>query len=351
MLRLKEILLCPAGRWQSVTVRDMLRAKMPVNKLNTVSRSFFLTVAAIFVLVGLTGAAMWFITVKLCVAGVYWLVPIFGALGGAVGALLRGSNALELCSLREVEVLTEGKDKENEEDASNETQTNWKLSLGIVGEIAIGLGGATAAVFLFGGTLKFDEHDSRTFVLLVSVSLLAGAFGKDVVVTAGERLLKEAKTEAKEAKVVARIAKKNANMASAIGFTLEAKELLAAEEPNPKEALEMTNLALEVDPQYVNAYGEKGRALSRLGQLSEALVWVEKGLKINPQKAELLYNRVCYRVRLGQMSNVNELIGDLAKAFKIKPELKKHAQMDHDLDPLRHLEAFQRLLGEEAVSG
>lgn len=282
---------------------------------------------------------MWFITVKLTVPGVYWLVPIFGGLGGAVGGALRGSNALELCSF---EPLSLPKSEKHGVNKTAEPE-HWKINLGVVGEIASGLGGATAAVFLFGGTLKFDEKDPKTYVLLVSVSFLAGAFGKQVVAIAGERLLKEVGVQAKEAKVEAQSAQQKANRATAMGYTLEAIHLTRKEEPN--EALIMAQSALELDPTYANAYGEKGRALRRLGRLEEALAAVEEGLKVDKNKAELLYNRACYKVLLGKASSA-EVLEDLKKALALKPELKKSALKDEDLQALAELPEFIKLIGE-----
>jgi tetratricopeptide (TPR) repeat protein len=300
--------------------------------MNKVAESFRLTIIGILILSVLTGVAMWFVTARLTVAGVYWLVPIFGGLGGAVGGLLRSGNTLELCSLRE--------------DTTDST-TRWKISLGIVGEIAMGLGGATAAVFLFGGTLKFDEDDPKTFVLLVSVSFLAGAFGKDVVLAAGERLLKQVKTETKAAREEAQSAQDSARKATAMGYTLQATSMLR--DGKPAEALELAKLSLELDPDYASAYGEKARALKRLNRLDEALVAVEEGLKIQSDKAPLLYNRACYRLLLNKGTH-DEILADLKKALSIKPELKKDARTDEDLRPLRNIEEFQKLVAEEPVS-
>lgn len=309
--------------------------------MKKVTESLWLTIFGLLILSALTGTAMWFITVRLTVAGVYWLVPIFGALGGAVGGLLRSDNALELCSLREAKDLHSQKD--GKQFKSTEIPTFWKINLGMVGEIAIGLGGATAAVFLFGGTLKFEEHDPHTYVLLVSVSFLAGAFGKDVVVTAGERLLREVKTEAREAKVEAQSAHNNANVATSIGYTLQATALLR--DGKPQEALDMANLALEMDPKNVNAYGEKARALKRLNRTEEALQAVEEGLKVKGDKAALLYNRACYKLLLGKGSR-EEILADLKKALTIKPELKKEARTDPDLQSLQDWDEFQKLVAE-----
>lgn len=295
--------------------------------MNKVTESFRLTIIGLLILCALAGVAMWFITVKLTVAGVYWLVPIFGGLGGAVGGLLRSGNALELCSLRE----------------DTEPTPHWKISLGIVGEIAMGLGGATAAVFLFGGTLRFDEHDPKTYVLLVSVSFLAGAFGKDVVLAAGERLLRETKA----ARVEAQSAQDSARKATAMGYTLQATSMLR--DGKPAEALELTKLALKLDPDYASAYGEKARALKRLNRLDEALLAVEEGLKIQGDKAPLLYNRACYKLLLNRGTR-DEILADLKKALSIKPELKKDARTDEDLGPLRDMEEFQKLVAIEPVA-
>lgn len=313
--------------------------------MKKVTESFWLTIIGLLILSALTGTAMWFITVKLTVPGVYWLVPIFGGLGGTVGGLLRSDNALELCSLREV--MVPNPRKGTEQVKSTESPTYWKISLGIVGEIAIGLGGATAAIFLFGGTLKFEEHDPKTYVLLVSVSFLAGAFGKDVVVTAGERLLREVKTEASAAAATAQSAQHDANKATAIGYALQATVLLR--EGKPKEALDVANLALELDPKNATAYGEKARALKRLNRLDEALLVVEEGLKIKSDKAPLLYNRACYKLLLGKGTR-EEILADLKKAITIKPELKKEARGDEDLRSLRDWDEFQKLVAEEPVS-
>jgi len=70
--------------------------------MKPLAQSVWLTVLGIVILCVVTAAAMWFITQRLCIAGVYWLVPIFGGLGGAVGGILRNSNALDLCSFENI---------------------------------------------------------------------------------------------------------------------------------------------------------------------------------------------------------------------------------------------------------
>jgi tetratricopeptide (TPR) repeat protein len=313
--------------------------------MKTVALSFWLTIIGLLILSALTGVAMWFITVRLKVGGVYWLVPIFGGVGGAVGGLLRSGNVLELCSLQE-DTYVSSQRENDERIKSTGPATHWKVVLGMIGEIAMGLGGATAAVFLFGGTLKFEESEPKTYILLVSVSFLAGAFGKDVVLAAGERLLREAKTESKKASVKAESAQNSANEATSIGYTLQAIALLR--DGKPADALEMTSLALEMDPKNASAYGEKGRALKRLNRVGQALAEVEEGLKLKPDKAPLLYNRACYKLLLGQGPR-EDILADLKKALAINPELRKDARGDEDLKPLRDLDEFQKLVADEPV--
>ncbi len=304
--------------------------------MKPLTQSLLLTVVGIFTLCVITVVAMGFITQKLGIAGVYWLVPIFGGLGGAVGGILRNSNSLELSSFDNISPAPS-----RTGDNKGVKPEHWNICLGLVGDLATGLGGATAAVFLFGGTLKFEEHDPKSYVLLVSVSFLAGAFGKQVVSMAGERLLKEAKMEAKEAKVEAESARRQADRATAMGYTLQAVQLDRKKEP--KEALAMAELALESDPSYANAYGEKARALKRLGRVEEALSVVEEGLKKDPDKAALLYNRACYKALLGRFSNPDEVLAGLKRAFEINPELKTEALKDEDLARVRDLPEFNKL--------
>src|SRR6267142_1223122 len=100
----------------------------------------------------------------------YWLVPVFGAGGGAVGGVLRNENRLVLSSI----------------------EPPNKILLGIIGDISLGLGGACGIVFLFGNTLRINQADPLANVLLISMSFIAGVFGKRLVEVAGEKFLKEA---------------------------------------------------------------------------------------------------------------------------------------------------------------
>jgi hypothetical protein len=113
----------------------------------------------------------------------YVLVPIFGAVGGVVAAIRRQCEFL-FCSL----------------------ETTPGIKMGALGDVLIGIGGATAIVFVFGTALHFQPEHSESVVLLISVSFLAGVFGRNIVQAAGEKLVRQiAREEATAAaKVVAR---------------------------------------------------------------------------------------------------------------------------------------------------
>jgi tetratricopeptide (TPR) repeat protein len=253
--------------------------------------------------------AMAFVTKRLGVPSGYWLVPIFGALGGVAGGILRSENKLELCAF---------------ENASN-------VRLGILGDLVMGLGGASALAFLFGGTLlKFNPDEAQSLVLLVSASLVGGAYGRKIIEIAGEKLIRKAREEARQ--VAKEEARTLVGRPAAIAYTHAAKEMTDSGEP--EKALEILKTALQNDSGFAGAFVEQGRALKRLNRWQEALASVEKALKIDPEKAEALYNRACYGALLGRKADA--IAPDLRKAFALRPKLRELADDDHDLDSVRN---------------
>jgi len=283
-----------------------------------------LTVLGVLLVAASVWAAMAFVTIRLGLPGGYWLVPIFGALGGVVGGILRSDNKVDLCSF---------------ESAS-------KIKLGTLGDLVMGLGGASALVFLFGGTLlKFSPNDAQSLVLLVSVSFVGGAYGRNVVEIAGEKLIRKAREEARQvAKEEARIL---VGRPAAIAYTHAAKEMINS--GDPQKALEILGTALQNDPHLVGALVEQGRALRRLGRLEEALASLNKALEIDPDKAEALYNRACYNALLGRKGPA--IVSDLKKAFALRPQLREWALQDPDLDSVRNEFEIKEILENPEVDG
>lgn len=272
-----------------------------------------LTVLGLVLVAASVYAAMAFMTHRLGVDVAYWLAPIFGALGGIVGGILRCDNKIELCTF----------------------EAAASVKLGILGDVVIGLGGASALTFLFGGTLlKFDPKEAQSLVVLVSASFVGGAYGRKIVQLAGEKLLRQAREEARQ------VAKEESkNVVEAVVYTREATEKI--EKGELQQALEILNTAVQNYPRAAGAWVEQGRALRRLGRLEEALASLEKALEIDPAKAEALYNRACYNLALGRRGTV---AADLRKAIALRPMLRDVARTDHDFDSIRNEPEIKDLL-------
>jgi tetratricopeptide (TPR) repeat protein len=253
-----------------------------------------------------------------------WLVAVFGGLGGVVGGVIRSENKLRLCQIN----------------------SRASLDLGVAGDIVQGLGGAAAAIFLFDGILKTGLEETKPGAqpgaLLISVSFLAGAFGRTVILTAGEKLLLKAEQKAEEK--ATQVVMDLAGTPNAIAYTSAALETIKRS-GNPRDweaALRFAEQAIQSDPNYANAYIEKGRALKRLGKVQEALETVEEALRRFPNEAKALYNRACYRCLLRQPTST--VLADLKRAIEILPKLKEDARGDHDFDALHGVPEFDQLV-------
>jgi tetratricopeptide (TPR) repeat protein len=269
-----------------------------------------LTLAGLAVLAFVVYETMAFVTQRLGMEGPYWLVPLFGALGGATGALLRSERRIELCRYESPD----------------------RIDPGILGDLALGLGGAATVIFLFGGTLKFDPKNHDTYVILISVSFIAGASGKRILELAVKKL--EDMAALKKELLV--------GTAGAEHYTHEARKHL--DRGQLTEAMESVRQAIAADPKFVSAYVEKGRILKRMGKLEEALDTVEEGLKIEANNPQLLYNQACYECLLGRP--IDEFMDGLGKAFAFQPKLAEEARNDPDFSTINGSEQFKQLLIE-----
>ena len=85
-----------------------------------------------------------------------------------------------------------------------------------------------------------------------------------------------------------------------------------------KEAIKNYDKAIKINPQFAEAYVNRGLAEAKLGQYKEAIQDYDKAIEINPQFAESYVNRVSVKAKLGQYK---EAIKDCDKAIEINPEL------------------------------
>lgn len=87
-----------------------------------------------------------------------------------------------------------------------------------------------------------------------------------------------------------------------------------------KESIKMFDKALEVDPQFAEAYLSKGSALGQLGQIEESIIMFDKVIEINPQFAKAYHNK---GVALKMLGKHEEALQMFNKANEIDPELIK----------------------------
>jgi len=299
----------------------------PILQRAAASGQYTLSLAAVGCLVGVSAVAMYFVHRTIGLHASYWMVPVFGALGGLTGSLIRDSNSLSLVYL---------------DPAKRE------VHLGFVGDMILGLGGATAIVFLFDNTLKFDPNKPESYPLMASLCFIAGAFGQRVIESAGEKLAKDAMKVAKDAQGQAEDLR--ANQASAFVIA----SLYKYDHGLFDEALKAAEQALELAPSDVPAIIAKARALKRLGRVKEALDITEAALKRpvsqvgGPDYGALLYNSLCYKLLLQQVS-ADEAIKLLRDAITLRPELRANAPTDQDLKALWDNSAFLQLTGAKST--
>ncbi len=277
--------------------------------------------------------AMYFMHAIIGLHAAYWIVPVFGALGGLVGSLIRNANHLTLVTF---------------------DPQNCRIRLGFIGDIVLGLGGAAVVAFLFENTLNFDPQKQGSYPLMISVCFIAGVFGQLLIEIAGEKVIaKEALTIAKEAGKEAKEAGKETEalkLSASAAFVVAS--LYKIDKGSFGEALEAANKALELDSNNLRAIVAKARALKRLGKIREALAAVDDALARADVKATaedrgvLLYNRACYNLLMNP-ADIDGTLASLEVAFPLRPDLRKLAAKDDDLRTLWDNPRFVQLTGDE----
>ena len=281
-----------------------------------------LTIMALAGLGAMVYFIMHFATGRVGLPIAYWLVPVFGAIGGVIGGILRNDNTLILARI----------------------ESPNKILLGVTGDISVGMGGACAIVFLFGNTLRINQEDPLSNVLLVSMSFIAGVVGKQLVELAGKRFLREAEEAGKVAGEKAAEQRVKEDLTPVAMAAYEETVTRLNNEGKLGRALDLIERLLQYDSKNIYAYVEKARALKRLGKVQEALHTVEQALLIKPNDPRLLYNRACYKAILNM--STDEILADLKDVCKAVPQYCEHARTDPDLERIRELEEFQKLMLE-----
>ncbi len=89
-----------------------------------------------------------------------------------------------------------------------------------------------------------------------------------------------------------------------------------AKEGNNDDALIAYDKALELDPNHVSAWNNKGIVLSRLKRFEEAIVCYDKAIEIEPEYANAWYNKANAMRNFGQ-SLVDKANDDRTNAPKM----------------------------------
>lgn len=84
-------------------------------------------------------------------------------------------------------------------------------------------------------------------------------------------------------------------------------------------------------------------ALHFLGRDEEAIEWMERLIDLDPYDAGTRYDEACLYARMG---NVERALDALRIALYLGYKAKAHIENDDDLDPIRHTEAYLRLMEE-----
>ena len=87
-----------------------------------------------------------------------------------------------------------------------------------------------------------------------------------------------------------------------------------------KEAIECYSEAIELNPQYVVAYNNRGVVKSSLGEIEEAIKNFNKAIELNPQYAEAYYSRGNAKSYSGEHE---EAIKDYNKAIEFNPQFSE----------------------------
>lgn len=285
-----------------------------------------LTFGAALVLLFAVGTSMYFIHAVIGLHLAYWIVPVFGALGGLVGSLIRSGNYLTLVTF---------------------DQVACRVRLGFIGDIILGLGGAAVVAFLFENTLNFDPQKQASYPLMISVCFIAGVFGQLLIEMAGEKVL------AKEALALAKSAQKDTHeLKTSASSAFVIASLYKYDKGLYDEALKAAEEALESDPTNVRATVAKARALKKLGKINDALVVTNEALQSSrvvlakEDRGTLLYNKACYTLLLNPQA-VDETLGILKQAFELRPNIGELVRRDPDMEAIWSNETFLQLTGQK----
>ena len=108
-----------------------------------------------------------------------------------------------------------------------------------------------------------------------------------------------------------------------------------------EEEIASFDKAVEIKPDYHQAWNNRGFALDELGRYEDAIASYDKAVEIKPDKHQAWYNKArCYALQ----ENVDLAVENLKQAISLNPEYREMAKTDPDFNSIREDERFQALL-------
>lgn len=125
-----------------------------------------------------------------------------------------------------------------------------------------------------------------------------------------------------------------ANMYEALGDSLRARE-------TAQEALERVTRALELNPKDSRALVLGGGVHYDLGNLDQAVEWIEKARQVSPESNGVMYNAACLYAKLGDTERALDLVEN---AVALGSRNKRYYETDTDFESIRDHPRFKALM-------
>ncbi|MGB1465951.1 MAG: tetratricopeptide repeat protein [Alcanivorax nanhaiticus] len=120
--------------------------------------------------------------------------------------------------------------------------------------------------------------------------------------------------------------------------------LKSTKEPSAQAKIEMYDRILELRPDDAEALAWKADAALELGEQRWALSLCDRVLEVDEENSHALYQRACAWAGLGEIENA---LQDLEAAILASETLVRHARVEEMFRPLRDLERFRALVGND----
>jgi len=110
-----------------------------------------------------------------------------------------------------------------------------------------------------------------------------------------------------------------------------------------EEAIQSYDKAVDIKPDDHEAWNNRGYALSDLGRYEEAVQSYDQALNIKPDFANAYYNKACC---YGLQEKIDLAIETLQQAINLDSDYQEMAKTDPDFDRIRNDDRFRALIGE-----